>query len=71
MKTWQKVGISALTVGVTATALYFGYKALKKVRAKKKAAAEAAAAKEKADQEKKETPAPAAQDSTKNETKQP
>ncbi len=36
-----KIVISLLTVGVTATAAYYGYKAIKKHLAKKKAAKEA------------------------------
>lgn len=42
MKTWQKVGLGIVTVGVTATAVYFGYKALKKRLAKKEADKKAA-----------------------------
>ena len=50
-----KIVLSLVTIGVTATAVYYGYKAFKKHAAKKKAALEAndKAAKEK------ETPAPA------------
>lgn len=42
MKTWQKVGLGVLTVGVTATAIYFGYKAFKKKMVAKDAAKAAA-----------------------------
>lgn len=42
MKTWQKVGLGIVTVGVTATVVYFGYKALKKRLAKKEADKKAA-----------------------------
>lgn len=40
-----KIVISVLTIGVTATAAYYGYKAVKRHLDKKKAAKEAAAAK--------------------------
>lgn len=30
LKPWQKIGLSLITVGVTATTVYFGYKAIKK-----------------------------------------
>jgi len=30
LKTWQKVGLGILTIGVTGTAIFYGYKALKK-----------------------------------------
>jgi hypothetical protein len=36
MKTWQKVAVGVLTIGVTGTAIYFGYKAIQKHLDKKK-----------------------------------
>ena len=37
LKTWQKVGLGVLTVGITVTTIYYGYKGLKKLIAKKEA----------------------------------
>lgn len=37
MKQWQKIGLGILTVGVTATAVYFTVKAIKKRMNAKKA----------------------------------
>lgn len=36
MKNWQKIALSVLTVGVTATTIYFGVTAIKKKMAEKK-----------------------------------
>ncbi len=69
MKTWHKVGLSLVTMGVTATAIYYGIQAFKKKRDKQKAAAEEAAKKA----EVKAPSAEVAKDTIdqKTETKQP
>ena len=69
MKTWAKVTLSLVTVGVTATALYFGLKELKKMKARKIAAKPADTSAPAADKDSAAAPAADDKNQTKTETK--